>query len=156
MPTQDELEFVDHFGLFFETAGGSRTAGRMFGWLLISDPPERSITELATVLQASKASISTVVRQMQQAGFVERVPAPGSRQHHYRLKEGGWLQIAQARLGFLTTGKDLTRRGMKLVSGDPARQERLQEFADFLGFMEKEYGDEMIRRWEAYRRGERS
>ncbi|GAA1644101.1 hypothetical protein GCM10009733_046480 [Nonomuraea maheshkhaliensis] len=43
MPADDKREFVDHFGLFFETAGGNRTAGRMFGWLLISDPPHQSI-----------------------------------------------------------------------------------------------------------------
>ncbi|MFC5835420.1 GbsR/MarR family transcriptional regulator [Nonomuraea insulae] len=151
MPTDDESDYLERFGLFFEMAGGNRTAGRMFGWLLISEPPDQSITELAEVLQVSKASVSTVIRQLQQAGFVERVPAPGTRQHRYQVKADGWLQIAQSRIGFLSAGRDLSQLGLKIIGDDPARGERLGEFADFLAFMEKEYGDELVRRWQRYR-----
>jgi hypothetical protein len=29
-------------GLFFETLGASRTMGRVYGWLMICDPPQQS------------------------------------------------------------------------------------------------------------------
>ena len=35
----EEAEFVDRLGLFMEMLGGSRTMGRVYGWLLICDPP---------------------------------------------------------------------------------------------------------------------
>ena len=118
MPVPEEREFVERFGLFFEMAGGSRMAGRLFGWLLICDPAQQSITELAAALEVSKASISTVIRQMQQAGFVERVPVAGSRQHHYRLTAGGWPRIVQARMGFVEMGRELAEYGMRTLGGD--------------------------------------
>ena len=35
----EETEFVDRFGLFMEMLGGPRTMGRIYGRLLICDPP---------------------------------------------------------------------------------------------------------------------
>jgi len=58
----EESEFVDRIGLFFEMLGAPRTMGRVYGWLLICDPPQQSLTELAEVLSVSKASVSTVAR----------------------------------------------------------------------------------------------
>jgi DNA-binding transcriptional regulator GbsR (MarR family) len=61
--------------------------GRLFGWLLISDPPYQSPSELAEVLQASKGSISTSIRTLTQMGFIERHVIPGSRHDHFKLQE---------------------------------------------------------------------
>jgi hypothetical protein len=43
VPTEEEREFIERSGLFYEAAGGPRTAGRILGWLLICDPPHQSI-----------------------------------------------------------------------------------------------------------------
>jgi biotin operon repressor len=60
--------------------------GRVYGWLLICDPPQQSLTQLADALSVSKASVSTVARQLQEAGMVERLPSP-NRQHLYRVDQ---------------------------------------------------------------------
>ena len=72
----EEAEFVDRMGLFFELLGATRTMGRIYGWLLICDPPQQSLGQLAEALSVSKASISTVARQLLEGGMVERLPAP--------------------------------------------------------------------------------
>ena len=46
----EEAEFVDRLGLFMEMLGGPRTMGRVYGWLLICDPAQQSLTELAKTL----------------------------------------------------------------------------------------------------------
>ena len=71
----EEAEFVDRLGLFMEMLGGPRTMGRIYGWLLICDPPQQSLTELAHTLSVSKASVSTVARQLQEGGMIERLPS---------------------------------------------------------------------------------
>jgi hypothetical protein len=40
----EEAEFVDRQGLFFEFLCASLTMGRVYGWLLICDPPQQSLT----------------------------------------------------------------------------------------------------------------
>jgi DNA-binding MarR family transcriptional regulator len=139
--------------LFFETLGGTRTMGLIYGWLTVCEPAHQSITEMADALSVSKASISTVVRQLELAQMVERVSVPGSRQHHYQLRSGGWAQILRARVARLGPGAAAAEYGLSHIGPDqPEQRERLYEMRDFLVFIETEYGDVLVRRWEEYRK----
>ena len=40
--TDGEKNFIEETGIVFEQTGLTRMSGRMFGWLLISDPPYQS------------------------------------------------------------------------------------------------------------------
>lgn len=150
-PSPDEREFIERIGVFFEMLGTARMMGRIYGWLMIGPEPHQSITELATALGASKASISTVIRQLELGQLVERVPVPGSRQHHYQLKPGGWAQIMRARVARLRPGIEAAEFGLSIVDDErPVQRERLYELMDFFEFVGVEYGEEHVRRWEAY------
>jgi methyltransferase (TIGR00027 family) len=81
-----------------EGVGAPRTIGRIYGWLMICDPPQRSLTELATALGLSKASVSTMIRPMQEGGLVERQPSP-SHQHHYRIADSRRPRLPMASCG---------------------------------------------------------
>jgi biotin operon repressor len=147
-----ERDLVGRFGMFTEMSGGQRISGMLIGYLLICEPEQQSITEISTALNVSKASVSTVLRQLQQARAVERVPVLESRQHFYRLTGGGnWMEMLRGRLRFLEAGRQLTTAGMALVADDPSRRERMQDFADFLTFLVQEFGDDLVSRWETYR-----
>lgn len=50
--------------------------GRLYAWLMICDPPQRSLTDLATELGVSKTAVSTVARQLEAGGMIERAPSP--------------------------------------------------------------------------------
>ena len=152
-PTPGEREFIERIGMFFETLGTARMMGRIYGWLMIGPEPHQSITELAGALGASKASISTVIRQLELGQMVERVPVPGSRQHHYQLKSGGWAQIMRARVARLKPGIEAAKFGLSIVGEDrPEQRERLYELMDFFDFVGVEYGEEHVHRWEKYAR----
>jgi DNA-binding MarR family transcriptional regulator len=147
-----EREFAVRMALFFEQLGGTRTMGLIYGWLIVCDPPHQSITEMATALGISKASVSTVVRQLEQAQMIERVPVSGSRQHHYEFRSGGWAQIMRARVTRLGPGAAAADYALARLGPDRRDQrERLVEMRDFFIFVETEYGDGLARRWEEYR-----
>jgi DNA-binding transcriptional regulator GbsR (MarR family) len=152
-PSPGEREFVERLGLFFELLGGSKMMGRIYGWLMVAPASHQSITELAAALRASKASISTIIRQLEQGQMVERVPVPSSRQHHYRLTSGGWAQILRSRVARLRPGIEAADFGLSIVGDDrPEQRERLHELRDFFNFVRAEYGEEHVRRWEDYRK----
>lgn len=149
--TPDETEFVDRMGLFFETIGGARTMGRVYGWLMICDPPEQSLTELSASLSASKASVSTVARQLQEAGMVDRLPA-AARQHRYRITPGGFTHVLNAQLIRTQSGIPVADFGLQMLGDDRLDQrERVQDFRDFCEFSANDYREELTRRWEQYR-----
>ena len=147
----DEAEFVDRLGLFMELLGGSRTMGRVYGWLLICDPPRQSLTELAQTLSVSKASVSTVARQLQEGGLIERLPS-STRQHQYRVTPGGFSSVLSAQLSRMKFGIDAADFGLSLLDKTRAEQrERLEDFRDFCEFSAQDYRDELMQRWSDYR-----
>lgn len=146
-----EGELVDRMGLFFEMVGGPRTMGRIYGWLMICDPPDQSLTELAAALSVSKASISTTIRPMREGGLVERLPT-ATRRHHYRLTPGGFTQVLQLQLARMGAGTEAAEFGLSVLGEDRAEQRRhLEEFRDFCEFSSTVVREEFMRRWEEYR-----
>jgi len=78
-------DFIDRMGLALESEGLPRTAGRIFGLLLVSEDC-RSLNEIATKLHVSKASVSTNARLLEQRGVLERNSRPGDRRDYYRVQ----------------------------------------------------------------------
>jgi DNA-binding transcriptional regulator GbsR (MarR family) len=77
-------DFTDRMGLLLEAEGQPRTAGRIFGYLMVSDEP-RSLDELAQALSVSKASVSTNARMLAAKGLLERVCRAADRHDYYRV-----------------------------------------------------------------------
>ncbi|NJR61804.1 MAG: MarR family transcriptional regulator [Cyanobacteria bacterium CRU_2_1] len=123
----------------FEMVGLPRMSGRIFGWLLIADPPQQSTGELADILQASKGSISTMTRLLIQIGLIERVSHPGERRDYFQIKPHAWSQITKQRIAQITAFRQLAERGLALLEGIPPHQKkRLQEMRDINAFWEQE------------------
>ncbi|MQA82332.1 MAG: winged helix DNA-binding protein [Streptosporangiales bacterium] len=149
-PTAGEREFLDRMGLCFERFGGPRTMGRIYAWLTICDPPHQSLTEMAAALEASKASISTVVRQLQEAGMVERFPV-ADRQHHYRITPGGFTHVLRVQMAHARSALDAVELGLSVVDRDRDEQrERLEDVRDFFRFQAEET-EALIERWQQFR-----
>ena len=92
-------QFVERMGLICEKEGMARSAGRIFGLLLVGGRPY-SLDELAEKLQASKAGVSTNCRMLEQFGMIERVSSLGDRRDFYRVQDSPWehmMRVAQTR-----------------------------------------------------------
>ena len=101
--TQD---VVERMGLFFERDGMSRIAGRLLGYLMLSEA-SRSLDELATALQVSKSSVSINVRLLERMGTVERVTVPGDRRDYYRIAADLAEQVSALWRERLAAARDL-------------------------------------------------
>ncbi|RVX38427.1 DNA-binding transcriptional regulator GbsR (MarR family) [Nonomuraea polychroma] len=145
-----ESEFVDRMGLIMERLGGTRTMGRLYAWLLICDPPDQSLTDLAVELGVSKTAMSTVARQLELTGMIERAPTP-KREHRYRVVSGGWTHVMQVQLAAVRQTLDVLDFGLSAIEGDrPEQRGRLEETRKFFAFTVQD-ADEMLQRWEKYR-----
>lgn len=143
--------FVEEVALVFEEIGLTRMAGRILGWLLISNPPHQSAEELAEALQASKGSISTMTRLLIQLNLIERAGFPGDRRDYFTLKSDVWAQLLQARMSQVTDLHQLAEDGLELLEGEPAElRQRIQDMHDLYSYIETELPN-MIERWEQKR-----
>jgi len=118
---------------------------------LTCDPPRQSLSELARTLSISKASASTVARQLHEGGMIERLPS-STRQHLYRVTPGGFASVLDTQLSRIRLGIDAANFGLSLLDDDRTDQrERLEDFRDFCEFSAQDYRDELMQRWLDYR-----
>ena len=144
----DEKHFIEDISLFFEQMGLPRTAGRILGVLLISDPPEQSLNDLCEVLQTSKSAVSTSARLLTETGLIERVPPPVPRRIYFRFKPGGWLVFMRQRFRLISELHQIAERGLEMMQGRaPELGERLQEAHDIFSLYE-EYFPALLERFE--------
>lgn len=146
-----EAEFVELVGDIFDQMGSSRIAGRVMGWLLVCEPEHQSASELTRAIQASKASISTVLRSLLAARLVERMGLPGSRRTYYRLRPDAWSEMFQAKLAFNSALREVAEKGLKLIGVKKRRRSRLEEMRSFYRFLDEEM-PVVLERWKARRR----
>ena len=132
----------------FETVGLTPMAGRIMGWLLICEPPQQSMDDLAEALQASKGSISTSLQLLRRFGWVDQVGAPGERRNFYRLRSDVWTQILEFEMGITTRFRQLAEQGLTLIEADgsASQQQRLQSMHELFRFYERELSN-VIERW---------
>ncbi len=148
----EQKNFVEEVGIVFEQTGLPRMAGRVFGWLLISDPQYQSPAELAEVLMASKGSISTTTRLLIQIGLIERFAIPGVRHDYFRLRRDALERTMRHGLeDEIKMFRQLAERGLELMKSETSiRRQWLEEMRDRYVFLEQEF-PVLMERWEQRR-----
>ena len=149
----DERHFIEDFGLYTEQLGFPRMAGRILGWLLISDPPHQSAGQLGEMLGASKGSVSGMTRLLIQIGLVELVSLPGERRDYYRISSNAWANSLKERLEQAHAFRRLAEEGLALLKGsNPQRLLRLEEMQSLYALLEGEL-PKLLERWQSERKG---
>ena len=146
-------QFVERMGLVCEKEGMPRGAGRLFGLLLAEGGPF-SLDELAAGLQASKASVSTNARMLEQMGMVERISTLGDRRDFYRARCDPWesmLQAAQTRWRDMVAVFAEAAGGLSPENDDGRR--RLRDAERFHRLLIDEC-DGVLRHWREVRDGD--
>ena len=149
----EEKHFVEEVGIAFEQTGLPRAAGRIFGWLLISDPPQQSVSELTEALMASRGSISSMARLLIQIGLIERISLPGVRHEYFHLRPDAWQHMIKHGLeDEITMFRQLAEHGLELLADkNPLTREGLEEMRDIYIFFEREF-PALMESWEKERK----
>jgi DNA-binding transcriptional ArsR family regulator len=151
MPTDAELTFADHCGRYYvRRYGMAPVVGRLLGYLMICDPREQSIAELADALMASRSAISGAVKVLEQLGLARRSRAAGERMDRVGIDLG-----SQRAFGFDPTEyqeqAELAREGLAMLAdAPPERRVVLLEWAAFSDWLTAQM-PEWEKAWKAHR-----
>jgi len=144
----EEMQFVEEVGRAFEETGMPRMAGRIFGSLLIAEPPHQSPDQLAKSLLASKGSISSITRLLIEVGLIERYSMAGVRHDYFRVKEDACRHMVGHGIeDEIKMMHRLAHRGLALLGKQKRVFTLLQEMNDLYDFLEREL-PALIERWE--------
>ncbi|WP_424358580.1 GbsR/MarR family transcriptional regulator [Methanocella sp. MCL-LM] len=148
-----EDEFIEKMGLFFEKSSRfPRIAGKIFAFLLISDPPEQTAGQICERLLIAKSSVSTMMSLLVRGHVVEELTRPGERPVYYRLKKGGWEEMFLLKLQSMTAIRSLLKEGKVVLDGkDPELAARIEDLDGLYAFLEAEI-PVLIEKWKDSRR----
>ncbi len=145
MATQSQLSaWIERMAAHFVPEGIPLIGGRILAYLLVCDPVERTAAELSEELEASSGSVSTNVRLLINLGVVTKTTRRGRQAAEYKLNEQGWNDMIDRRLRALAATRELTAAGLRLLSGDPQRAQRLRNIDEMYGWL----ADELPAVWE--------
>jgi DNA-binding transcriptional regulator GbsR (MarR family) len=145
----EEKKFVEEVGIVFEQTGLPRMAGRIFGRLMLCDPPYQSPSQLVAALIASRGSISTMTRLLVQLGVIERFCLPGERQTYFQISANAWKHLTGHGLADeIRLFRQLADHGLAILADKkPVSRRWLEEMRDIYAFLEKEL-PALWQRWE--------
>jgi DNA-binding transcriptional regulator GbsR (MarR family) len=136
----DKRSFIEDIGIIFKDSGQPRMAGKIFGSLLIGDPPYQSANELMANTGGSKASISTMTRMLIQIGLIERTGIPGKKGIYFQLRNDSYAELFIRKITFIKAFKATLDKGMSLIAdSDKEHYRKLKELRDLYTFFEEKF-----------------
>lgn len=146
----DGTEAAERLALTLAQSGMQRATARVLAGLLFADADSVTAPDLAEQLGISSGSVSGAIKMLSTVGLIERVPAPGSRREHYRLRDGAWATLMSAQNGLVQAMFEAADQGIAATGPDSPAARRLSEMRDFYGFMFREL-PALVERWQAGR-----
>ena len=136
--TEGESAFVEEMGQALATYGMTPMAGRMWGWLLICEPPEQTAGEIAEALGASRGSICGTARILVSAGFIRRTTKSGDRREYFSSPPDALDSMLMSAGAIYQQLRRIAERGLVAAGDAPGPHARMQEFYDVISFIETE------------------
>lgn len=142
----DDQEGAEALALVLANHGLQRMSSRVLATLLFTEQPTMTMGELADRLHASAGAISGALKMHMSVGLVERVPAPGSRRDHYRLRDDAWAVLYTNQNEVIAAFQNAAAAGIAASGPDSRARHRLTQMSDFYTFLLDEI-PVLLERW---------
>ncbi|QFY10013.1 MarR family transcriptional regulator [Nonomuraea phyllanthi] len=144
---QQRWQAAERLALVLNAGGLQRMSARVLAVFLFTGAETVTMGDIADRLSVSAGSVSGAVKTLLSTGLIERLPAPGSRREHYRLREDAWPTLFSTQNTVVHVMLQAAQAGMAATSsGDPAHH-RLGRMRDFYEFLLEELPG-LLRRWQ--------
>ena len=119
MATTAELAFADRAGSFYAREYGfPPVTGRLLGYLIVCDPAQQTIADLAEALMASRSAITGAVKSLEGYHAVRRTRAAGDRVDRISIDPAAGLAPKGFDAALYREQAELAREALDLLSPD--------------------------------------
>lgn len=143
---KEKLEYIEETGLMFERLGMTRMAGRVFGYIIVSDDEAVSFDQIRLTLSASKGSISNTMKQLMHIDFIKPVSLSGDRKTYYSIAKPELGSLLKSRINLFVPFAKLMNKGRRLKSQEDDISDWLLEVSAFYSWVVDEL-EGVIEKW---------
>ncbi|NUW44532.1 GbsR/MarR family transcriptional regulator [Nonomuraea rhodomycinica] len=144
---QERWQAAERLALALTEGGLQRMSARALAVFLFTDAETVTMGDIADRLGVSAGSVSGAVKALLSVGLIERLPAPGSRREHYRLRDDAWPTLFSTQNTVVHIMLQAADAGIATTAADDPARERLARMRDFYDFLLRELPG-LLRRWE--------
>ena len=148
--TGDQRTYIEKVGFFYEAYGLPRTVGRILGLLMIVNEP-LSAEEIASVLNVSRASLSTNFRVLSAAGLAERYTSHKDRTTYYVFPDTAWEQAMILGARRAESFKRIIHEGLAAMPEKDAARSHLLRGSEYAELV-IEFFERQIEEWRTHHR----
>jgi DNA-binding transcriptional regulator GbsR (MarR family) len=148
----DVAEAAERMALVLAQGGLQKATARVMAAFLFAEADSVTAPELSEQLGISSGAVSGAIKMLSTVGLIERVPVPGSRREHYRLRDDAWATLMSAQNGIIQAMFQAAEDGIEAAGENTHAAGRLAEMRDFYTYMFREL-PALIDRWRAQRDG---
>lgn len=139
---------IEKIGVHSEKAGLTPAVGRIFAYLMIADPPEKSFEEIYQYLQMSKSAVSNGLNALLQHGLIDYITHTGDRKRYFHINTKGWMEQTKKQIEGQEQLQPLIKDVLKSRTNKyPEFNKSLEEIIAFHDFMREEIKN-AINKWE--------
>lgn len=150
MTLADTTDAAERLALTLAQGGMQKATARVLAALLFAAEESVTAPDLAERLGISSGSVSGAIKMLSTVGLIERVPAPGSRREHFRIRPGCWATLMTGQNATLQAMLSAAEEGITAAGPDTPASVRLEEMRDFYGYMLREL-PALVERWQKER-----
>ncbi|MEU4231997.1 MarR family transcriptional regulator [Nonomuraea sp. NPDC026600] len=144
--SNEQWQAAERLALTLTEGGLQRMAARTLAVFLFTDQQTVTMGDIADQLGVSAGSVSGSVKSLLAVGLIERLPAPGSRREHYRLREDAWATLFTSQNTVIQLMLQAAETGIAATTPDDPAHDRLRQMHDFYQFMLNEIPT-LLDRW---------
>lgn len=148
--TREQHAAAEQLALVLSNHGLQRMTARVLATLLFTEQDSMTMGDMAERLKASSGAISGSLKMLTSVGLVERVPAPGSRRDHYRLRDDAWATLYTNQNAVISAIQAAAEAGIAATAPESVAHQRLNEMHGFYDFLLAEI-PALLQRWQRQR-----
>ncbi|WP_420112443.1 GbsR/MarR family transcriptional regulator [Pseudactinotalea sp.] len=152
LPDDETRKFSDDLAALLDAAGFPRMPARLLMALLTSPTGEFTADQISEVLDVSPAAVSGAIRYLLSVQVLRVGSLPGTRRRKYALAPN-WYTATLTRRSLYGELSGLAQDRPAAIGPDTPAGRRVQEMADFYGFLHRKFPD-LLNEWDQLRREE--
>ena len=133
-------ECIEKFGVYYKKTGHQPMMGRLIAYLMLAEPPHKSIEEIVEFLVSSKSAVSNTLNMLMYFGIIDYVRFPGDRKRYFRINQNTWDSLFSAQVQELSHLRELVKEVIELRSDQyPEINHQIRNFYLLLEIYESEF-----------------